>query len=391
MYYKKQKQKIVAGIILLFVIGIGICVFSMLSNKNTVQEQTETQSETEQKESYFVTIYKTEDAEYKVDDTQKSTEDNMKVRLYVQEGEPVDFEVIPVSGKKYLSAEILGSSTMTVSMQEKAIEKGEQLTFTMPAENVVIHILCGKDYAALTEPQVTESTYAVTVEGMNKQTLKTYKGKYKEKKLVKDFGDCFRVGFAGSEYEAITKIVFANESEEITDDYVSQYFYFNGDENWKGVVTYHFFENIYTFRDLREEIPETEKETTLESEQPETTQVTEQLQSTEPAVTNTPATSELPAGGQESEEVEPEISREETTFNLTDIPDVFIDEIGNEQDFFDQVFDYIYRCGLTGNITGEFQTFDIKNNGKITFSVYLDTGGTIEGVYKDGEYKLSGL
>ena len=71
-----------------------------------------------------------------------------------------------------------------------------------------------------------------------------------------------------------------------------------------------------------------------------------------------------------------------TTLTLQNVSTVFLGFVEDSQGFSNQVTNYIFNRGLTGNLTGDFAAYEIDPEAQTaTFSIIVSTGGTISGTF----------
>lgn len=58
------------------------------------------------------------------------------------------------------------------------------------------------------------------------------------------------------------------------------------------------------------------------------------------------------------------------------------EHVGGQDRFYNEAFNYVVKKGLTGEIVGTMNSYDISTDtNTATFSISLSTGGTITGTY----------
>lgn len=381
-YYKKQKQLIIG------IIGVVVLLVALICGISFMKA--DRREEKAEKPTYTVTVYKSLDGLVTcTNDEMVDTEDTSKLLLKAHGDEEVTLNVLADEGKRYAGTEVMDDTATSISVSENAQSANEEeISFTMPKSNVTVSVY----YEAQPEPTPTpEPTatpepkkYNISVSGMTDEILQSYKKEYSENLFVNAFGNYFGMSNPDSKYYSTYRITFTPETvDNQTEDMVSHYAYLNDDEAWKVLVQYSFLNKDYAFTDLKPEPTATPL--------PTATPIPTAAPSDTQSGTNTPAGTSGTGGGGVSQ---PQTQTIETAFDVQGVSTVFLQYVGSESTFYDEISNYVFNSGLTGQIVGNFSFYEIDpESDTVTFTVDLSAGGAIEGSYsKDTEqYSFSGL
>lgn len=399
MYYKKQRKIIIIAAAVFLVVAVLTCVVSFSDKKKeNVTETVAEETESEDGYMHYIIIYKS-GGEVAYNERFKVSEDKDKIILMVSDSAEVSLTVTPAESRLFAYADIITSQGREIGNTQKEQDGKGYLSFPMAAENIIIHIFYDdamSETVPEAETEIQKSRYSLEIKGLTETVLETYGGRFRREEFLNSIGDYFKINEKDSEYSKVTTVTFTDEEYpgEYAEGSVMHYVYFNKDKDWRILVTY-LKDGTYQFYDCKkeEEIMEKARKESEKQEKEKSEKQTEkdsekeseyQQQNAEETTAGTPT--EDPNDGQVENQTY------SFTFNLENISSELVKFVGDKNTFFNKVYDYVYNAGLTGNVTGRIQAFQIKNN-KLTFTVDLDSGQTFKGKYNKNKnsYSFSGL
>ncbi|MCC8047248.1 MAG: hypothetical protein LIP12_17465 [Clostridiales bacterium] len=418
--YKKKSNKplyiaIAVAVILIVVLAVMQTVLSKKSGQNHVAE-TETESEviTETETEtpvHNILLYKSSSGTIEFDASWLVSDSDSDSVLEVEENILVTMLITPTDGKALESVDVLDYDMQTVSSVVRSVSGTEdgsgemRLSFVMPDRDVFINfnfvdlVVETEAPAAVAETETESETeeaspYGLTLHGLTDEVLSSYNGMFDEQKFLQSLGDALQIDSDESEYRMVTDVYFGDgiSSEESDTPKVSYYIYFNGYETWSVLSTYYVTEDSYVF---------TETAAAAETETEEENITTSNSSVVDTATTSSnESSSGLSTGGSTGESSGSEsagstgTSTTTTSLDILSVSTVFLSFVGDEDAFYQSVFDYILGKGYTGSITGTMSSYEINpENQTATIQIRLSSGGMITGTYNKSAntYSFSGL
>ncbi|MCD7956779.1 MAG: hypothetical protein LUG93_13745 [Lachnospiraceae bacterium] len=421
--YKKKSNKplyiaIAVAVILIVLLAVMQTVLSKKSGQNHVAE-TETESEvvTETETEtpvHNILLYKSSSGTIEFDASWLVSDSDSDSVLEVEENILVTMLITPSDGKALESVDVLDYDMQTVSSVVRSVSGTEdgsgemRLSFVMPDRDVFINfnfVDIAVETEALADVAETESEseteeaspYGLSLHGLTDEILSSYNGIFDEQKFLQSLGDALQIDSDESEYRMVTDVYFGDgiSSEESDTPKVSYYIYFNGYETWSVLSTYYVTEDSYVFTETPAAAEtETEEENiTTSSSSGVDTATTSSNESSDGSGTGG-STGSSSGTGSAGSTGSTGTSTTTTSLDILSVSTVFLSFVGDEDAFYQSVFDYILGKGYTGSITGTMSSYEINpENQTATIQIRLSSGGMITGTYNKSAntYSFSGL
>ena len=215
-------------------------------------------------------------------------------------------------------------------------------------------------------------------------------GRFNDQAFLQQLGDDLYIRNEASDYRGVRDVTFSDEeySGPKEKGNVYHYVYFNNDKDFKVLCTYFPQEDRYLFTDPNTALPVSESES-----QSETAAQTSAGPSAGTSAGGSYGGGSGSYGGGGSTQTG---STTVTSISL-DIMQVsknLVEFCGGKDRFYDQVFHYVELKGLSGEIVGTMDSYQIDpEKEKASFSISLSSGQTISGSYdkSSNEFSFSGL
>lgn len=411
MFKKKSRAPMFFAIIIAAVVLMAAFVLPEIlkSSQEVPETETETERITETEvPSHAVLIHKTNAGTIEFQSDWLQSDSDSETRLEIKENTLVSMKITPKDGKNLSAVNIYDAANVNNNINSviTELDNGKyNVDFTMPGTDIVMTFQftdnatgdnatgnIGLDSMAETEIETESETegspYGLALHGVTADIITSFNGQFDDRDFLQQLGDALHMDSARSDYYKVTDVTFSSETYTGSkdSDKVYYYVYFNDDSNWKVLSTYYLKEDTYVFTEPA--IEETEPEATAASETP----VYGNGGGSSPAGTQTaPYAGGSTGGGGASTST----TTYTTTFDIMSVSTVFLAFTGDgNSTFYDKAFEYVLEKGMTGEIVGTMNSYEIDPEKKTaTFSITLNTGATITGTYKksNDSYKFSGL
>ena len=418
MYFGRKTNKkavIITAAAAVVIVALLVILNTTLSNRTQkaidMSSQTGTEPETEAKRYLHMTLYQSDAGAVTFNPAALLSTDEQKAVYSVTAQGEVELQIQPVEGKLFESAEVKTSNFMLAAYD--VTDKG--IRFVMPKQDVFVTVSYRDDEEWLarqteaptepptelvtepiteapaepltepiTEPMterkteipetelVTEAlvydSYNISLFGADLERVKEFGNPFRADRFLNSLGQAFTVRVPESYYFGLKKVSFSEQMPEQEDGCIKRYVYLEEDPSWLILATYYPITDTYLFSDTtgRADMkPETEPVVTAQEE-----------------VNIGDGGGSFPAPAPVSGYTAPQTVTTTTTMTLQNVSTVFLGFVEDSQDFSNQVTNYVFNRGLTGNLTCDFAAYEIDPEAQTaTFSIILSTGGTISGTF----------
>ena len=373
MYFGRKTNKkavIITAAAAVVIVALLVILNTTLSNRTQkaidMSSQTGTEPETEAKRYLHMTLYQSDAGAVTFNPAALLSTDEQKAVYSVTAQGEVELQIQPVEGKLFESAEVKTSNFMLAAYD--VTDKG--IRFVMPKQDVFVTVSYRDDeewLARQTEALVYDS-YNISLFGADLERVKEFGNPFRADRFLNSLGQAFTVRVPESYYFGLKKVSFSEQMPEQEDGCIKRYVYLEEDPSWLILATYYPLTDTYLFSDTtgRADMkPETEPVVTAQEE-----------------VNIGDGGGSFPAPAPVSGYTAPQTVTTTTTMTLQNVSTVFLGFVEDSQDFSNQVTNYVFNRGLTGNLTGDFAAYEIDPEAQTaTFSIILSTGGTISGTF----------
>ena len=405
-YKKKRDNKPLILVIALIAAAIAVLVGmpivqNMQRNRNVpqVETQPETIMETEIPK-YSATLYKSSAADLSFEKKYLESDNDNSSVLRIPADDMVMLMLSPKKGWNFEAVQVMNHDMQDVQAVTTPNTDGTyRINFVMPASDVIINFSFSeipeteKQTEPVTEPQTQPETesesesetegspYGLKLHNLTADIISSYNGQFDDTSFLQQLGDALHPDDASSQYYGVSDVYFSPDAYtgEKENDKVYYYIYFNEDPSWKLLSTYYLQEGTYTFTQPPQE---TEPQT---AEQPQTTAPL--TTAAVPAGT----TSAAPVTTQPTQPITELIT---TSLDITSVSTNFLDYVGGQDTFYDEIFDYVCDEGVVGEMTGTMNTFSIDQTAQTAKAEFsMSDGSTIKVTYdkSSGTFEFSGL
>lgn len=410
-YKKKRDNKSLIIVIVLIAAAVAVLIGmpllqNMQQNRNMPQQETqpETVMETEIPK-YTVTLYKSSAADLSFEKKYlESDTDNSSV-LRIPADDMVMIMLSPKQGWNFEAVQVMDHDMQDVPAVTSGNTDGSfRINFVMPASDVIINFSFSeipeteKPTEVQTEPQTQPETveetetepapegppYGLKLHNLTADIISSYNGQFDDTSFLQQLGDALHPDDSSSEYYGVSDVYFSPDAYTGTkdNDKVYYYVYFNEDPSWKLLSTYYLQEGSYTFTQPPQET-EVQTETQPQTAAPITT--------AGGTTTTAPTTTQPQTTAQSTQPVTEKIT---TSLDITSVSTNFLEYVGGQDNFYDEIFDYVYDEGVEGAMTGTMDTYSIDAEAKTATAEFsMSNGKTIKVSYDkaSGTFKFSGL
>lgn len=401
--YRKRNKKIWYGAVIALLVAVFVIAAAAIKYTQRTRE------EEAKLPKYEALLYKPGNATVEFDSAWLKEDTDDTTVLNIEADTLVDLLVTPGKGQTFTGAEVMDHQFARVSsFLGETSSDAVRLTFVMPEKDVIIqlhleereeeteeketeaqtetNLQTEQETEAVTDAETETEPYGLTLHGLTADIITSYNGMFDDQRFLTQLGEALHMDSARSEYRRVTDVTFSQEAyagEQDTDK-VYHYIYFNENPDWKLLSTYYMADDSYLFTEV-EEIGETE----LQRDPPVGAGMGGSTGSvgTSGGSYSSPVSSGNTAGGSRT-------SVTTTAFDVMSVSTTFLAYIGGEEEFYQKLFDYVVKNGLTGNITGTMSSYEIlPEKKKATAEITLSTGGTVTVTFnkEKGKFKFSGL
>jgi len=403
-YKKKRDNKPLILVIVLIAAAIaalvGLPLIQNMQNSRNVP-QVETQPETiveTEIPKYTATLYKSSAAELSFEKKYLESDSDSSSVLKIPVDDMVMIMLSPKKGWNFEAVQVMDHDMQDVQAVTTQNADGTfRINFVMPASDVIINFTFSeipqteKQTEPVTEPQtqpVTEteseseaegSPYGLKLHNLTADIISSYNGQFDDTSFLQQLGDALHPEDNTSQYYGVTDVYFSPDAYtgEKENDKVYYYIYFNEDPSWKLLSTYYLQEGTYTFT-------QPPQETETQTETPQTTA----------PLTTAAAPAATTAAPVTTQPTQPVTELITTSLDLTSVSTNFLDYVGGQDNFYDEIFDYVCESGAEGALTGTMDTFSIDQSSQTASAAFsLSDGSTINVTYdkSSGTFNFSGL
>lgn len=403
-YKKKRDNKPLILVIVLIAAAIaalvGLPLIQNMQNSRNVP-QVETQPETiveTEIPKYTATLYKSSAAELSFEKKYLESDSDSSSVLKIPVDDMVMIMLSPKKGWNFEAVQVMDHDMQDVQAVTTQNADGTfRINFVMPASDVIINFTFSeipqteKQTEPVTEPQtqpVTEtesesetegSPYGLKLHNLTADIISSYNGQFDDTSFLQQLGDSLHPDDNSSQYYGVTDVYFSPDAYtgEKENDKVYYYIYFNEDPSWKLLSTYYLQEGTYTFT-------QPPQETETQTETPQTTA----------PLTTAAAPAATTAAPVTTQPTQPVTELITTSLDLTSVSTNFLDYVGGQDNFYDEIFDYVCESGAEGALTGTMDTFSIDQSSQTASAAFsLSDGSTINVTYdkSSGTFNFSGL
>lgn len=404
MFKKKSRAPMFFAIIIAAVVLMAAFVLPEIlkSSQEVPETETETERITETEvPSHAVLIHKTNAGTIEFQSDWLQSDSDSETRLEIKENTLVSMKITPKDGKNLSAVNIYDAADVNNNINSviTELDNGKyNIDFTMPGTDIVMTFQFKEDAVSSnpdpvveteseTETETEGNPYGLTLHGVTADIITSFNGQFDDRDFLQQLGDALHMDSARSDYYKVTDVTFSSETYTGSkdSDKVYYYVYFNDDSNWKVLSTYYLKENTYVFT-----------EPAIEETEPETTAASENGTYNNAGSSTSTGTQASPyVGSTGGNGASTSTTTYTTTFDIMSVSTVFLAFTGdNNSSFYDKAFEYVLEKGMTGEIVGTMNSYEIDPEKKTaTFSITLNTGATITGTYKksNNSYKFSGL
>lgn len=403
-YKKKRDNKPLILVIVLIAAAIaalvGLPLIQNMQNSRNVP-QVETQPETiveTEIPKYTATLYKSSAAELSFEKKYLESDSDSSSVLKIPVDDMVMIMLSPKKGWNFEAVQVMDHDMQDVQAVTTQNADGTfRINFVMPASDVIINFTFSeipqteKQTEPVMEPQtqpVTEtesesetegSPYGLKLHNLTADIISSYNGQFDDTSFLQQLGDSLHPDDNSSQYYGVTDVYFSPDAYtgEKENDKVYYYIYFNEDPSWKLLSTYYLQEGTYTFT-------QPPQETETQTETPQTTA----------PLTTAAAPAATTAAPVTTQPTQPVTELITTSLDLTSVSTNFLDYVGGQDNFYDEIFDYVCESGAEGALTGTMDTFSIDQSSQTASAAFsLSDGSTINVTYdkSSGTFNFSGL
>ena len=398
MYGRRSNRKpvIITAAVMAAVVGVLLAV-NLLGRKPKQPKETEAAKRS-------VLIYKSSEGSVEYDKNLLDNETDTDLLLNVQPTEMVTLIVHPITGKYFDSLSINATGDISESysyLVNDADGDNKRINFVMPDEDVIVNLKFTdketetKQTMQETKAQETEADtmaetpetnpYNLTLHGLTASILQSYNGQFDDQSFLQQLGDQLHISSVKSEYQGVTDVTFSEEEYqgEKDEDKVYHYIYFNNDPRWEDLASYYTKDKTYLFTEVERESETSQSETSS----PDSSASAQDSGDSSGAGSSGSYSSGGSSYGNgytgSSSYTTPEVT---TSFDIMQVSTVFLKYVGGQDRFYSEAFDYVVKKGMTGEIVGTMNNYEISTDtNTATFSVSLSTGGTITGTYSKAD------
>ena len=404
-YKKKRDNKPLIIVIALIAAAVAVLVAmpiiqNVQRSRNTPMSETqpETVMETEIPK-YTATLYKSSAAELSFEKKYLDSDSDNSSILKIPADDMVMIMLSPKKGWNFEGVQVMNHEMQDVQAVTTPNTDGTyRINFVMPPSDVIINFSFSeipqteKQTEPVTEPQTQPETesesesetegspYGLKLHNLTADIISSYNGQFDDTSFLQQLGDSLHPDDSSSQYYGVTDVYFSPDAYtgEKENDKVYYYIYFNEDPSWKLLSTYYLQEGTYTFT-------QPPQETEPQSEAPQTNAPL----TTASAPATTPAAQPV-----QTQPTQPVTELITTSLDITSVSTNFLDYVGGQDTFYDEIFDYVCEEGVEGAMTGTMATFNIDQASQTATAEFsMSDGSTISVSYDkaSGTFNFSGL
>lgn len=401
MYRKKRNNKTLL-ILIAVIAAFAVAMFAAyyLKGRKAAPKMVETEENT-----FTALIYKSVNCDIEYDKKLLEKETSKELKLSIKSGKMVTLVIHPKKNRTFNGISINASEDIDTSynaLVNDADGGSKRVNFVMPDKDILININFAEDATEAevpveasasetqseTQSEIVEpetNPYNLNLHGLTAQILASYNGLFDDQSFLQALGDQLHITSGASDYRGVTDVTFSDEkyTGKAEDGKVYHYVYLNNDPAWKVLATFYKNDKSWLFTEPE---PETQSET-----QSETTAATDApVNSSNGAATSGGGST----GGGSGSGTATAPQTEVTSFDIMNVSSTLMKFCGGQDSFYDQVWKYVLNKKLTGQIVGTMDDYKIDpGSNTATFTISLNTGGTINGTYDKGtgKYSLTGL
>lgn len=434
MYFGKRKngKAVLAVAVAAVILLLGILVFSRTLSKRrekAIDMSGQEQTAEVLTESYgHLTIRKSGEGEAVYNPAAKLSENSKEAAYSVLALRDIELTIFPKEGWLYDYAEVTAEDGEAIAYD--GTEDG--IEFQMPDADVTVTVYYTEDEewllarqmeeqtedeteteekskvmfgafvesaaletetaASVRETEVQYNTYNLKLYNATAKNTKNFGNPFTSGKLLQNIVEDFSMGNPASYYYDIGKVTFSDKEPEQEEGIVKRYLYFEDDPDWLILGTYYPVSDTYSFEDTTDRVAMAQSDLgTVGSSRSSTDSGDASSSINAGGYTGSYSSGGSSDGGSYSV---PQTVTTTVSLNLQNVSTVLLSFIGNDQGFINQVTDYVYGKGVTGNVTGNFLEYTIDPEAQTAiFSIALDTGGLVYGTYdkNNNTYSFNGL
>ena len=400
--YKKRNNRVLLTLVLL----IAGLIAGLIVLKAATRPKKLPSAETEPSR-HQVLIYKSSGGGVEFEQKWLKKETDTELKLSITDGTMVTLLIHPKSGKVLKDVTINEMDNVHNSVDYLVNDTWDgdkkRVNFVMPDKNLLMNITYadketepavpepGTEEEPETDevPQETETPYNLKLHGLTAEILTSYMGRFNDQAFLQQLGDDLYIRNDASDYRGVRDVTFSDEeySGPKEKGNVYHYVYFNNDKNFRVLCTYFPQEDRYLFTDPDTALPVSESET--QSETAGTSAGISQGTSASGSYGGGSGSTSGSGSGQAAGSTVTSIS-----LDIMQVSKNLLEFCGGRDSFYDQVFHYVELKGLSGEITGTMDSYQIDpEKEKAAFSISLSSGQTISGSYdrSSNEFSFTGL
>jgi hypothetical protein len=393
--YKKRNNRVLLTLVLL----IAGLVAGLIALKAATRPKKPKVTETETSK-HQILIYKSSGGGVEFEQKWLKKETDTELKLSITDGTMVTLLIHPKSGKVLKDVTINETDNVHNNVDYLVNDTGDgdkkRVNFVMPDKDLLMNITYADKETDPAVPapeteeepettyveQETETPYNLKLHGLTAEILTSYMGRFNDQAFLQQLGDDLYIRNEASDYRGVRDVTFSGEeySGPKEKGNVYHYVYFNNDKDFKVLCTYFPQEDRYLFTDPNTALPVSESESKSE---------------TAAETTASTASGGSYGGGSGSSADGGSTQTGSTTvtsisLDIMQVSKNLLEFCGGKERFYDQVFHYVELKGLSGEIVGTMDSYQIDpEKEKAVFSISLSSGQTISGSYSKSSNEFS--